>query len=254
MHAATTDGRLEIELAPGVVFPNWSVVSSETVAEALGAIFEAFGVERRWAGMGGDEDRVRRAVLTQYAETGHAPSPAHLADATGLSLEDVGRLLRGLSARDLVVLDESGETITGAYPFTERDTGHRVHLGGRRLNAMCAIDALGTGAMCGENSVIESSCRNCDRPMQVETRDGGRAIKSVSPENPIVWSGIQDTGGCSADTMCTVMAFFCSDDCLGSWRSANASGTAGYRLSIDEGLQAGKAIFMPLLAAASVNL
>ncbi len=56
-----------------------------------------------------------------------------------------------------------------------------------------------------------------------------------------------------SETLCTVMAFFCSDDHLDSWRSAQSSATKGCRLSADEGLQMGKAIFMPLLAAASAK-
>lgn len=242
---------MEFEIVPGVLFPDWSVVSSEKTADALDAFFEAFGAETRWAGISPKEDRVRRAILAEYIANGHAPSPAGLSELTNLSREVVGRLLDNLKVRDLVVLGERGETIAGAYPFSESDTGHRVHLRGRTLNAMCAIDALGAGAMYGEDTVVDSSCQNCGRSVQVETRDGGREIKYVSSENIIVWSGVQNTGGCSADTMCKVMAFFCSDYCLDSWRSAD---TAGYRLSIVEGLQAGKAIFMPLLATTSANL
>ena len=249
----TSADRLEFEIAPGVLFPNWSVVTSAKTAAALDAFFEAFGAEMRWSGMTPQEDRVRRAILADYVAKGHAPTPARLRELTDLSREEVGRLLRTLNVRDLVVLGERGETIAGAYPFSEGDTGHRVHLGGNTLNAMCAIDALGAGAMFGDDTVVESSCRHCGRPVRIATGEGGRAIKSVSPENTIVWCGIQNTGGCSADTMCKVMAFFCSEDCLDSWRSANAAGTAGTRLSIDEGLQAGKAIFMPLMAAASAS-
>ena len=138
-----SDGRLEISLAPGVMFPNWSAVSSETVRETLDAIFEALGVEKCWTGMGDTEDRVRRAILNHYGKTGHAPSLARLAEITGLDADDIGGLVKKLKGRDLLVLDESGAAITGAYPFTERHTGHRVRLGDVPLNAMCAIDALG---------------------------------------------------------------------------------------------------------------
>ena len=240
--------RLEIEIAPGIMFPNWSVVTSAKTVDALGAFFEAFGAEARWAGIAPEEDRVRRLILAQYVATGHAPTPAGLSELTGLSRDAVGRLLKNLNVRDLVVLGERGETITGAYPFSENDTGHLVHLGGGALNAMCVIDALGAGAMYGEDSVVDSSCLNCARLVRVATGDGGGAIEAVSPENAVVWSGIQNTGGCSADTMCKVMTFFCSDDCLNSWRAGREPAPKGFRLSMDEGLQMGKAIFMPLLA------
>jgi len=241
-------GRLEIEIAPGIVFPNWSVVTSAKTADALGAFFEAFGAEARWAGIAPEEDLVRRLILTQYVATGHAPTPARLSELTGLSRDAVGRLLKNLNVRDLVVLGERGETITGAYPFSENDTGHLVHLGGGALNAMCAIDALGAGAMYGEDSVVDSSCLNCGRLVAGRDRGWRRGDQAVSPENAVVWSGIRETGGCSAGTMCKVMAFFCSDDCLNSWRAGREPAPKGFRLSMDEGLQMGKAIFMPLLA------
>ena len=248
------EDRLELEIVPGVTFPNWSAVTDDKVAEALTAILLAFNVEERWSGLGGDENLVRRAILAEYAKTGHAPSHDRLAEVTGREADDLRRILKRLRGRDIVVLDDDDETITGAYPFTDRTTEHSVHLGDVVVNAMCAIDALGTGAMCGKGSVIHSSCRACGRPIVVETTSRGKEIAAASLDTTVVWSGIQYTNGCSADTMCTVMAFFCTDDCLKSWREANASDVNGYRLSLEEGLQVGKAIFMPLLVVASANL
>ena len=45
--------RIEIAIRPGVTTPDWSVVTSETVREALGAIFETCDWEERWAGLDG---------------------------------------------------------------------------------------------------------------------------------------------------------------------------------------------------------
>ena len=245
----TPRARLEIPIEPGVVFPNWSVVASDTVEQALGGIFQAFGVERAWRDMGADENRVRRAVMDEWGRTGHAPTPARVAEVTGLSADEVAANLAGLKRRDLLVLDESGEAIIGAYPLSELETGHRVALGDVVVNAMCAIDALGAGAMYGRDTEITSSCRHCGEPIRVQTRDAGATIEAFSPATAVVWSGIQLTDGCSADTMCTVMTFFCSDAHMDAWRKDNAEGIDGYRLSMDEGIQAGKAIFIPWLAA-----
>ncbi len=243
--------RLEVSLRSGVTFPNWSVVTSETVREALDSILEVFGVEERWSGLEDAEDRVRRAILDHYGQTGHAPSIAQLSKSTGTAPDEIGDVLRKLKARDMVVLDQSGETITGAYPFTERDTGHRVCLGDRVLNAMCAIDALGAGAMYDKDVTIDSTCPACGTAIHIETRDNGAALATVSPSSAVVWSGIRYFNGCAASSLCTVLAFFCSDEHLESWRGANHPDLAGYRLSMDEGLQAGKAIFTPLLAPES---
>ncbi len=252
--AARASGtRLEMSLRPGVTFPNWSVVTSETARKAVDSILEAFGVEKRWSGIGDAEDRVRRAVLEHYAQSGHAPSIAELSKSSGITRDETRELLRKLWARDMVVLDRSGETITGAYPFTERETGHRVRLGDRVLNAMCAIDALGAGAMYGRDATIDSTCPACGSAIHIETRDNGAALATFSPSGAVVWSGIQYAKGCAADSLCTVLVFFCSDAHLESWRNANHPGVKGFRLSMEEGLQAGKAIFTPLLAPASLT-
>ncbi|MBI5136059.1 MAG: alkylmercury lyase family protein [Nitrospirae bacterium] len=239
---------LEISIGPGVTFPDWSAITSEAARRALAAILAAFDAERCWTGMGEAEDRVRRAVLDGYADRGRAPSVEHL--AADLPLDEVRRLLRQLEGRDLVVLDAHGD-VTGAYPFRDRETGHRVRLGGQVLNAMCAIDALGAGAMYRTDTAIDSACATCGAAVHVTTRDRGATLEAVAPEGAVVWAGARNTGGCAADTLCPALAFFCSDEHLVSWRQSQPGGAPGVRLSIDEGLQVGKAIFAPLLAPLS---
>ncbi|MCH7865726.1 MAG: alkylmercury lyase family protein [Proteobacteria bacterium] len=246
--AAMPETGLEIPLPSGAVFPDWSVVASATVRASLNATLGVLRMAKKWPGMGADEERVRLAVLTHYAEAGNAPSHGRLSKITGFEPDQIVRLLEKLEVRDLVVLNQDGQGVIGAYPFTEANTGHRIRLGDKTLNAMCAIDALGAGAMLGVDAVIDSACRRCGRAIHVETRDKGRGIESVSPEGAVVWSGVREIDGCAADTQCTVMAFFCSDDHLNGWRRDDPAGAEGHRLSMDEGLQAGMAIFLPFLA------
>ena len=246
-------GRLEIAIRPGVITPDWSVVTSETVREALEAIFRTCDWEERWAGLDDAEDRTRRAILEAYPRTGHAPSINELSLSMGFAPDQVRDLIAKLKARDMVVLDENGTTLAGAYPFIDRTTEHRVKVGETVLHAMCAIDALGTGAMMAKDVVIESTCRSCGSPIHVVTRDKGAALEAYSPTSAVVWTGIQYADRCAADSLCTVMAFFCSNAHLNSWRASQGSESRGFRLSMDEGLQMGKAIFMPLLAAASAE-
>jgi hypothetical protein len=234
-----------------VTTPDWSVVTSETVRDALWAIFETCDWEDRWAGLDEAQDRTRRAILEAYPRTGHAPSIDDLALTTGFAPDQVRGLVAKLAARDMVVLDRNGATIVGAYPFVDRGTEHRVRLGETVLHAMCAIDALGTGAMLGADVAIESACRSCGTPIRVQTREKGAALADYAPTSGVVWAGIQYANSCAADSLCTVMAFFCTDEHLQTWRDAQDRETDGFRLSMDEGLQIGKAIFKPLLAAAS---
>jgi mercuric reductase len=229
---------------PGVTFPDWSVVSSPVVKEALLAMVGSDHVLNRWGGYEGATDRVRVALL--YAEQGRAPTPSALAKHTGLSEEAVRPPLEELRRRDLVVLD--GDTIVGAYPFTDRDAGHRVTLDGRTLNAMCAVDALGIGAMTGRDIAIASRCRYGGAPVRITTQDRGRALADVEPTTAVVWLSVRYEGGCAASSLCTATSFFCSDNHLAAWRRGLPPDEPGFRLSIEEALEAGRAIFGPSLA------
>lgn len=120
----------------GVTFPDWSVVASPVVKDALLAMVGSDHVLYRWSGYDPATDRVRVALLQLYAEHGRAPTANALAKRAALSETAIQPLLDELGGRDLVVLD--GDKIVGAYPFTDQDTDHRVTLDGRILNAMCA--------------------------------------------------------------------------------------------------------------------
>jgi mercuric reductase len=238
---------------PGVSFPDWAAVTTPIARNALLAISEALDVKKMWHDYAPAEDRVRTALLTMYAEQACAPNIADLAVRIGLSVAAIRPLLARLKERDLVVLDPNGERVVGAYPLTDRETGHRVKLGTRILNAMCAIDALGVGAMYGRDAEVRSSCRSCGALIRIATRDRGRTIKNVEPATAVVWSGIHYERGCAADSLCKIIAFFCGDAHLEVWRAAHDPGTPGFRLSIDEALQVGRAIFAPSLVGLEVS-
>lgn len=244
---------LEIQLLSGASFPDWSVVTSDEARASLNDTLGRLRMTTRWGDMTPGEETTRRAILDLYVELGHAPSIVALADRTGVSISELLNLLSCLENRDLIVVSKSDQTIETAYPFTDRNTEHRVRLGNVALKAMCAIDALGVGAMLKTDTVILSKCRYCECDIQIETRGNGRAIASVSPENAIVWSGVQDIDGCAADTHCSVMAYFCSDDHLSAWRNEQKGNSKGHRLSIEQGLEAGAAIFIPFLAVGTAQ-
>lgn len=238
---------------PGVTFPDWAAVASPQARDAMLAIFEAIGIESMWRDYTPAEDGVRTTLLRLYAELGRAPAITDLARHAGASESAIRSLLASLKARDLVVLDADGERIVGAYPWTDRATEHRVSLGKRTLNALCAIDALGAGDMYGRDVEIRSRCRSCGAPVTIATSDRSRAVADVRPGSTVVWSGIRRTDGCAANSMCTVIAFFCDDAHLEAWRAEHHPEARGFRLSVDEALQAGRAIFAPSLAGLAVT-
>lgn len=88
-----------------------------------------------------------------------------------------------------------------------------------------------------------------DRSNEIQAR--GTALASYSPQRTVVWTGLRYADNCAASSLCTVMAFFCSDEHLEEWRIANHPDIQGHRLSMEEAHELGMAIFGPMLRAAS---
>ncbi len=240
---------LKIDVGAGLTVPDWSVVTSKTVRNALGEIFENCNWNHRWAGLGEDAYRTRCAILKSYAKSGHAPSIDDLALNLGFTSEQVKTLIGQLAARDMVITSEDCTTVTGAYPFVSRDSEHRVHLPDTSVNAMCAIDALGTGVMLNTDVSITSACRHCSTLINIQIGKKGQNLTDFTPKHAVVWAGIEYADSCAANSLCTNMAFFCSDPHLNAWQVGQSPKPTGYRLSMHEGLQLGKAIFRPLMSA-----
>jgi mercury(II) reductase len=53
--------------------------------------------------------------------------------------------------------------------------------------------------------------------------------------------------------LCETTVFFCSDEHLSAWRGEHSADEPGFRLSIEEGLEAGRALFGPSLAGLGVT-
>ena len=247
----TPDTLPSYAVRPGVTFPDWSTVTSPAVRDALLAMVGSGHVLNRWSGYDPATDRVRVALLQLYVEHGRALTVAAIANLAGLGEAAVPPLLDELRRRDLVVLD--GELIVGAYPFTDQDRGHEVTLDGRALNAMCAVDALGIGAMTDRDISIASSCRHCGAPIRITTRDRGRVLADVEPQTAVMWQSVRYEDACAANSLCATTTFFCSDEHLSAWRRERSADEPGFRLSIDEGLEAGRALFGPSLAGLGVT-
>jgi mercuric reductase len=232
-------------IRPDVMFPDWTVIRSNTARNALLAILGDFRLDKCWRNYSPDKDRLRSNIIQYFASTGYAPRLDDLRSLTGMADDVITGLLEQLHRRDLVVIDAG--RLVGAYPLTDRQTDHEVEIARASVHAMCAVDALGVGAMLGEDVKIASICRHCRTPIRLGTRAAGSELAAASPADTIVWSGVRTDAGCAADTLCTTIAFFCSDPHLRAWRDQHHPGTQGYRLSLDEALQIGHAIFGPTL-------
>ncbi len=248
-----TTGRSEIrevaaEIRPGVLRPDWTAVTTPVARDVLRGRQTARSspLEDWTQALEADEDLIWRSVLRLYAEAGRAPRSDELATAAGMPEGRVKELLRKLRLCDLIGADPETATIRYAYPFTEAASGHRVELNGRSLNALCAIDALGVGAMYRADAPVTSSCRLCSETIRITTSGAGRALQSVAPEGAVVWYDYAYAGSASS-SCCPVIAFFCSDEHLRRWLDGQTPQRRGARLAMDEALELGRAIFGPVL-------
>lgn len=234
-----------VELRPGVFRPDWSVVTSPAAGKLLRSRTASRPslVEKWTRSLRPVEDAIWRRLLKLFVRLGRPPSVRELAAQAGIPLPGVRPLLRELQDRDLVEFDETGETIIHAYPLTGRQTGHTVQMGERVLNALCAIDALGTGAMFDRDLTVRSECRLCGTPIKITTGERGRKLRNVSPAGVVVWYDLSYVGS-AATSCCPKTVFFCSDEHLDRWREPEGP---GMRLSADEALEIGRAIFGPIL-------
>lgn len=246
-----TEKPAEIEIRPGVRRPDWSVVTLAAADDALRtrsasrtSLIDCWLVVLKPA-----EDLVWRRALMLFVDFGRAPRVDEIAADTGLGVESVRHILATLQHHDLVALSNTGENIITAYPLTDRPTGHIVTLSARRMNALCAVDALGAGAMYQQDAVVESRCRVCDGVIRIATADLGRTVSTVYPPETVVWyDALYD--GSAASSCCTRTAFFCSDRHLNEWLRASG-GRSGRRLSAEEALELGRALFATVLVDAT---
>jgi DNA-binding transcriptional ArsR family regulator len=225
------------------VIPDWTVVTTAAARQTIEGILAAGHYDGRIGELDPDAGRTLARLLRLYACLGRPPTLQDIATDAALSEPSVREHLARLRERDLVLLDPSRERMVGAYPFTDTTTGHSVTFegSGRTLSTMCAIDALGAGAMCRDNTTIRSACRACCDTIIARTADHGMILRQVAPAGAVVWVGLRQACGCAADTLCTELLFFCSDAHLARWRVDRGD---GHRLSPDEAFEVGKALFI----------
>jgi hypothetical protein len=192
-------------------------------------------------------------VLELFGRFGRPPNLTEISKEIGLALEQTRVLVSELQAHDLLGMDDTAETIAYAYPFTKRTTEHRIELHGRKLNALCAIDALGVGGMFRADVTIESSCRHCGTSIEIGTSQSGRVVSYARPVGAVVWYDLAYSHA-AATSCCPSIGFFCCDEHLQQWLAGPTTRRAGYRLAIDEALEVGRALFEPVLVPAGVKI
>jgi hypothetical protein len=94
---------------------------------------------------------------------------------------------------------------------------------------------------------IDSSCTFCTSKIYAATALRGRALRTMSPPEAVVWYDFSFAGYAAA-SCCPSIVFFCSDEHLQAWLNSRSPRPEGVRLSMVEALEVGGAIFGPILA------
>ena len=183
-------------------------------------------------------------ILRHFATDGR-PGSDELREAGEQLGIDAERGLETLAREDLVHRGSDGE-ITVAYPFSGRPTEHRVRFpGGREVDAMCAIDALGVAPMFGEP--IEVSSRDPVSRDEIRALVAPDGTTAWSPESAVVVAGALRGEGDSCSCCCPVLNFFVSPANAERWL-AEHSEVRGNLISMREAADAGRAVFGDVLA------
>lgn len=191
------------------------------------------------------EDEIRKFILRKLAGTGKAPSLREIGEEMGLaSMEFVNRTVEKLERADILTRKEGD--IVSAYPFSAQATRHRVVFAdGRRVHALCATDAFGIHFMLNESITILSRCPWCERETEVAVKNG--TIHSRKPEGMLEFVSERERCGCTAETCCPYINFFCSGEHLAKWQEQNHELANGETYTLDEVLRHGRMIFEDFL-------
>jgi Alkylmercury lyase len=164
------------------------------------------------------------------------------ASALDLPLEETLDLFARL---DLVHRDAASGEIVVAYPFSARSRGHSVLIDGtQRVEAMCAIGALGVAAMLQLPVEVSSHDPLSGTEIRVRVDPGEGAC--WEPETAVVLAGNACCEGPSFRGCCDVLNFFETEESANDYLRTNPE-VRGFPISIPDAIAAGRTVFADLL-------
>ena len=184
---------------------------------------------------------LHREILRSFAERGCPPTRAQITALTGK--DGVDSALQRLAGDDLIVLSPDRRLVTGAYPFTMEERPHRVTIGGVRVNAMCALDALSVAPMLEIHTRVNSVCHVSAAPVEILMQ--GEKLLSSRPEHPCIGIRWQGTSGCAAQSLCMEMVFLADAATADTWQHKDRGNTSIFELPA--AIEFGARFFRPLL-------
>jgi hypothetical protein len=131
-------------------------------------------------------------------DTSHVPDAGEVAQALGLSKQEVVDAFRQLHEGHVFVLEPgSTDRLRMATPFAAVPTPFRVYIGERSWWANCLWDGLGLIAALGGDGVLATTCPDCGEPEAVGIAGSrlqhGSGIAYIGPPARTWWNDIYYT-------------------------------------------------------------
>jgi hypothetical protein len=118
------------------------------------------------------EEFVRDVIYGEIVRSGSVPEAARIGAITGFSADAAAAAMRSLADARIIVLDDSGEAVRFAAPFSTVETEFRVTSGSRSWYAPCAWDAFGIPAALHRDADITTRCAHSRKPIACGVRNG----------------------------------------------------------------------------------
>jgi mercuric reductase len=214
-----------------------------TVHDALTRLQKKFPLKDRQDRLDSDLKQLHITVLNSFYEQGRPLSNKQI--QARFPYIDPHEALTKLSDHDLIVLDNAGDKILGAYPFTLERTVHNIHINQHELHAMCALDVLAIAPMFNAPACIDSRCYLSEASIKIKM--DGIKIVDVQPSGD-VYVGVhwQTPVGHAAYSLCMDMVFLQDRNTALTWQDARTHhGTSLFKL--EDAARLGAAFFTPLL-------
>jgi len=115
---------------------------------------------------------VRMHIYGELVDGGRAPTVKETAAALGLSSDEVAASYRRLADGHVIVLEPGTLDVWLANPFSTRPTPFRVTAGERQWWGTCVWDAPGILAMLPADGTVETTCPDCEDPLELRVEGG----------------------------------------------------------------------------------
>lgn len=182
----------------------------------------------------GDPQTLRALIPAsiRLLAAGEPVSPAQIADAAGVSVDQAEAALRAIDD-----IEWTADGRVEGFGLTRRPTPHRFRIGDAELYTWCAMDTLIFAAFVDRPVQIQSPDGATGEPLRLEA-DGQRIIAADPPSVVVSWFFDAAATGFRA-SVCQFGHFFASRESAAEWAAKYPQGGV---LTLDEAMDASRSL------------